>query len=62
MYYDPDTGELEDVVESNSFKKSDSLLRADVLQDCLYVIEDMYQNAGKNYFNALQQYKEKVNG
>ena len=55
MYYDPDTGELEDVVESNTFKESDSLLRADVLQDCLHVIENMYQDAGKNYFSTLKQ-------
>ena len=43
IYYNSDTGELRKVVETKAFKNEGSLLRADVLLDCIGSLEHLYK-------------------
>jgi len=45
IYYDEDSGEMEMIKESDSFKSEDSLLRADVLKDVIYRFLDIYNKS-----------------
>ncbi len=45
FHYSPDWGELTRVVESKCFGAEDSLLRADVLKECLAELQTMYNDA-----------------
>ena len=45
MYYSPHTGELTKIVEGSYLKREDSLLRADVLKDCVLELGEKYNDA-----------------
>ena len=45
MYYSPQTGELTKIVEGSHLKREDSLLRADVLKDCVLELGEKYNDA-----------------
>ena len=55
IYYDEDSGELEKVDEAPHFLNEDSLLRADVLQDCVGTLTYMYENSSSGYFEGLEE-------
>ncbi len=54
IYYDSESGELMKIKESHTFSLEDSLLRADVLQDCLGVLKARYDESSNKYFNNLE--------
>ncbi len=54
MYFDDDSGELEQVKESEAFAREDLLLRTDVLRDALFHIADMYNDAVELYVRSLE--------
>jgi hypothetical protein len=54
IYYDEDSGELEKIDEAPHFKNGDSLLRADVLQDCVGTLTYMYENSFSSFTNDLE--------
>tara|TARA_A100000172_G_C2970499_1_gene85760 strand:+ start:109 stop:318 length:210 start_codon:yes stop_codon:yes gene_type:complete len=59
FYYCEDSGELVKTKTHKHFKKVDSLMKADVLQDCLGVLEKMYDESGNQYFDYdLKEMKE----
>ena len=45
FYYDEESGELAKTTIHDDFKRVDSLMKADVLQDCLGTIENLYNNS-----------------
>ena len=55
MYYSPEDGEVTKVVEGGSLKREDSLLRADVLKDCLLEIGEKYDEAVGQFQRDLQE-------
>ena len=55
IYYDEDSGELAKIDEAPYFLNEDSLLRADVLQDCVGRLTYMYENSASGYFESLEE-------
>tara|TARA_Y100001963_G_scaffold138070_1_gene202442 strand:- start:3130 stop:3318 length:189 start_codon:yes stop_codon:yes gene_type:complete len=53
LFYNPESGELVKTKVHKNFQKVDSLTEADVLLDCVNVLENMYQKAGGKYFKNL---------
>jgi len=50
FYYDEESGELAKTTIHDDFKRVDSLMKADVLQDCLGTIENLYNNSNNQYW------------
>jgi|TARA_R110000823_G_scaffold189517_6_gene321336 hypothetical protein len=50
FYYDEESGELAKTTIHDDFKIVDSLMKADVLQDCLGTIENLYNNSNNQYW------------
>jgi len=42
IWYDPETVEIDGIVESDAFQSEDPLARADILQDILGIFTEMY--------------------
>ena len=55
IYYDSDTGELGEIVETKVFKNEDSLTRADVLQDLLGSLDHLYKTDANKFFGGLEK-------
>ena len=45
IHYIPESGEIGYVTESDQFKKENTLMRADVLQDMIFALQDRYLTA-----------------
>ena len=52
MYYDEDAGELIEVEESLSFMREDSLMKADVIKDCIDNLQSTYDFNKKEESNG----------
>tara|TARA_R110000824_G_scaffold19230_1_gene74886 strand:- start:174 stop:383 length:210 start_codon:yes stop_codon:yes gene_type:complete len=55
FYFDEESGEMIKTKIHNDFEKADSLMKADVLNDCLGYIENLYSKYNDKYFSALEQ-------
>jgi len=56
FYYSEDSGEHAKTLISPDFQGEDSLMKADVLQDFLSIIEEMYIESRTGYFEkALKE-------
>ena len=55
MYYSPHTGELTKIVEGSYLKREDSLLRADVLKDCVLELGEKYNDAVGKFQQDLRE-------
>ena len=55
LYYDEDTGELVEAEESLSFMQEDSLLKADVIQDCIGQLQSTYALESNKYFSDIEK-------
>lgn len=53
IYYSSEAGEVSKIVEGSCLKREDSLLRADVLKDCLIEL-------GEKYNDAMGQFQQDV--
>jgi|TARA_R110000824_G_scaffold386236_1_gene580789 hypothetical protein len=51
FYYDHHSGELARTKIHKNFQRVDSLMKADVLQDCLGELKYLYDEATGTYFN-----------
>jgi len=59
IYYSEDSGELTKIVESDRFNESDGLMRADVLQDVLFELQDRYNVAYKSMTDEWKKVRDK---
>ena len=59
FFYDHHSGELVKTKVHKNFQEVDSLMEADVLLDCIGVLEDMYKNSSSVYFGQLNDIKIK---
>jgi len=53
LYYDEDSGELEYIVQSDEFLNEDLLMRTDVLQDALGMLERLKDKETTGYFDYM---------
>ncbi len=55
IYYSTDASEMTRIVESKCFSGEDSLMRADVLKDCLAELRAMYDDAARAFEQDVQE-------
>ena len=53
VYYDDDAGEVEEIRFEKRFLESDSLLRADILKDALYMLGEEYDKSASQIFAGV---------
>ena len=51
FYFNDDSGELAKTTVHAGFQRVDSLMQADVLQDCLGKLDDLYNNSNNQYWD-----------
>ena len=56
VYYNDGTGEMESIKKSPDFERETGLFLADVLQDCKFAVNDMFEDAKTK---VVKEYKEK---
>ena len=59
LYYDQESGEIGKIVESDQFKIENTLMRADVLQDMIFALQDRYLTAYEAMTDELKRVRDK---
>tara|TARA_Y100000310_G_scaffold174748_1_gene174889 strand:- start:380 stop:673 length:294 start_codon:yes stop_codon:yes gene_type:complete len=59
LYYDQESGEIGKIVESDQFKVENTLMRADVLQDMIFALQDRYLTAYEAMNDELKKVRDK---
>ena len=59
LFYNHHSGELVKTKVHKNFQEVDSLMKADVLLDCIGVLEDIYKKSSSEYFGQLKDIKIK---
>ena len=57
IWYDPETVEIDSIVESVAFQSESPLARADILQDILGEFTEIYNGSVGNWENSMEGHK-----
>jgi|15BtaG_2_1085339.scaffolds.fasta_scaffold01494_9 hypothetical protein len=54
FYFDEESGEMRKTQIHNDFDKTDNLMKADVIKDCLGYLENLYNKYNNKYWIGRQ--------